>query len=79
VTLQNDGDTLAFFMEMKITGSESGKILTPVFWDDNYISLPPHTKRVLHARFPEGEAPALKLQGWNVKFNNSADVRGIQL
>jgi exo-1,4-beta-D-glucosaminidase len=68
VTLANTGDTLAFFIEMKIVGAQSRQILTPVFWDDNYISLPPHTQRVFHARFPKGEAPELKLQGWNVTF-----------
>ena len=68
VTLNNPGDTLAFFIEMKMVGAKSGQMLTPVFWDDNYISLPPHTKKVLHVRFPEGEAPELKVEGWNVKF-----------
>ena len=68
VTLTNLGDTLAFFIEMKIAGAKSQQSLTPVFWDDNYISLPPHATKVFHVTFPEGEQPELKLQGWNVKF-----------
>ncbi len=68
VTLKNTGDTLAFFIEMRIVGRKSQQLLTPVFWDDNYVSLPPHATRTFHARFPTGEQPELKLQGWNVKF-----------
>ena len=68
VTLTNPGDTMAFFIEMRVVGEKSQKSLTPVFWDDNYISLPPHTSRVFHARFPDGTAPELKLRGWNVNF-----------
>jgi exo-1,4-beta-D-glucosaminidase len=70
VTLQNTGDTLAFFIEMRIVGTQSQQSLTPVFWDDNYISLPPHTTKVLRAHFPSGEKPELKLRGWNVKFED---------
>jgi exo-1,4-beta-D-glucosaminidase len=75
VTLDNASDTLAFFIEMKIVGAKTGQILTPVFWDDNYVSLPPHTRKVFHAHFPGGETPELKLQGWNVKFDNVSGGR----
>ncbi len=75
VTLTNPSDTLAFFIELKIVGQESGQILTPVFWDDNYISLPPHSSRTLHARFPTGEPPQLKIRGWNAQFADIAAQR----
>ena len=68
VTLKNTGDTLAFFIEMRIVGARSQQSLTPVFWDDNYVSLPPHTTKIFHAHFPNGEKPELKLRGWNVNF-----------
>ena len=67
VTLTNAGNSLAFFIEMKIVGKKSQRSLTPVFWDDNYISLPPHATRTFHTEFPKGEKPELELQGWNVK------------
>ena len=70
VTLTNTGNILAFFIEMRIVGAKSQQSMTPVFWDDNYISLPPHTAKIFHAHFPDGEKPKLKLQGWNVKFEN---------
>jgi len=71
VTLTNTGDTLAFFIEMRIVGTKSQQSLTPVFWDDDYISLPPHATKTFHAHFPDEETPELKLQGWNVKFENT--------
>ncbi len=71
VTLRNNGDTLAFFVEMRIVGAQSQQSLTPVFWSDNYVSLPPHTTKVFHAHFSKGEKPVLKLRGWNVKFTGN--------
>ena len=68
IVLNNTSDSLAFFTEMRIVGTKSQQSLTPVFWDDNYISLPPHATKVFHARFPDSETPELKLQGWNVQF-----------
>ncbi len=75
VTLKNTGDTLAFFIEMRIVGRKSQQSLTPVFWDDNYVSLPPHATRTFHAHFPGGQKPELKLQGWNVKFQSAGTAR----
>lgn len=68
VTLTNASDSLAFFIEMRIVGEKSQQSLTPVLWDDNYISLPPHGIKTFHADFPDGQSPELKLRGWNVKF-----------
>lgn len=79
VTLTNTGDTLAFFIELKMVGATSRRILTPVFWDDNYVSLPPHSRRVLHVQFPKNEPPNLILQGWNVRFNNATNSNSVQL
>ena len=79
VTLTNTGDTLAFFVEMRIVGQKSQQSLTPVFWDDNYISLPPHATKTFHTHIqviPAGETTVeLELQGWNVKFENVTDER----
>jgi exo-1,4-beta-D-glucosaminidase len=71
ITLTNETDRLAFFIEMRIVNAKSQQILLPIFWDDNYISLPPHAKKTFHAQFPDRESPDLKLQGWNVKFETA--------
>jgi exo-1,4-beta-D-glucosaminidase len=71
VTLTNTGDHLAFFMEMRLVDAKSSRTLLPVIWDDNYVSLPPHTQKTFHARLlglARGEKPALRAQGWNVRF-----------
>lgn len=71
ITLTNRSDHLAFFIEMRVVDKKSQESLTPVFWDDNYISLPPHATRAYFALLPAGSGPAeLKLQGWNVRFGN---------
>ncbi|HEY0590195.1 MAG TPA: glycoside hydrolase family 2 protein, partial [Thermoanaerobaculia bacterium] len=70
VTLHNPGPTLAFFVELEVAGSRSGTLATPVFWDDNYVSLAPGETRTIRASVParalNGEAPALRWQGINV-------------
>jgi exo-1,4-beta-D-glucosaminidase len=71
VTLANTGNTLAFFIEMRIVGAKSQQTLLPVFWSDNYVSLPPGAKRTYQAHIPAvpgGEEPEPRLRGWNVKF-----------
>jgi exo-1,4-beta-D-glucosaminidase len=68
IHLQNMGDSLAFFMEMKIVGAKSRHSLTPVIWSDNYVSLPPHSDESYVASFPAGEKADLILTGWNVAF-----------
>lgn len=68
VDLKNPGDALAFFIELRIVGKKSGQTLAPVFWNDNYVSLPPHTENSYIANFPDRETPELKLNGWNAEF-----------
>ena len=70
VTLENPSDKLAFFIELNVYGTESGRSVLPIFWDDNYISLLPGETREIRARFSkedlEGETPAFRFSGWNV-------------
>ncbi|HVU08535.1 MAG TPA: glycoside hydrolase family 2 TIM barrel-domain containing protein [Verrucomicrobiae bacterium] len=70
VTLENSSNTLAFFIEMRIVDKKSQQSLTPVFWDDNYVSLPPHAVKTFHALIPASGQLELKLNGWNVKFES---------
>jgi exo-1,4-beta-D-glucosaminidase len=70
VTLTNESDHLAFFIEMRVVGDKSQETLLPVYWDDNYVSLPPHASRAYVALIPPSnrrENPELRVQGWNVK------------
>jgi len=73
VTLENPGDFIAFFIEMNISGEESGQTVLPVFWDDNYISLLPGETRKIQASFAlkdtENDKPVLRVWGWNIEQN----------
>lgn len=41
INIHNDGDETAFFTRLKIAGDESGKLVLPVFFSDNYFTLFP--------------------------------------
>ncbi|MGH9362331.1 MAG: hypothetical protein ACRD2T_10485, partial [Thermoanaerobaculia bacterium] len=71
VTLENPGPRLAFFVELAVVGSTSGRLAAPIFWDDNYLSLAPGERREVHGTFPAhalpaGERPVFRYQGINV-------------
>jgi exo-1,4-beta-D-glucosaminidase len=69
VTLYNNSDKLAFFIEMKIVDKKTGKSYLPIYWTDNYISLLPHSKRNITGTFrmPDHKhLPKLIINGWNV-------------
>ena len=71
LTLTNRSDVIAFFIELKLVGEQSGKTILPVLWDDNYLSLLPGESRTLTAAVASaalaGERPVARLSGWNVK------------
>ncbi len=60
VVLTNTGDRLAFFIEIRLVGAESQQTLLPVFWSDNYVSLPPGGKRLTGAHSRIGRPPAAR-------------------
>jgi exo-1,4-beta-D-glucosaminidase len=70
VELENPSDAIAFFIEMNVYGTASGRSVLPIFWDDNYVSLLPGETREIRARFSkedlDGETPAFRFSGWNV-------------
>lgn len=73
VTLSNPGPHLAFFLELEVAGRQSGALATPIFWEDNYVSLAPGETRTVRGTVParalNGEDPALRWQGINVGGN----------
>ncbi len=75
--LRNEGDSLAFFVELRAVDAATGATLLPVRWDDNYVSLLPGEERELTARFRAGDGPAgggvrLDWSGWNVAPGSAA-------
>lgn len=69
LALTNTTDQIAFFLELELVKDRTGEPVLPVFWNDNYISLLPHERRVLRVRFAQadlqGEKPRVTLTGWN--------------
>jgi len=67
-TLHNTGDTIAFFIELKVSKKKNGETILPVFWEDNYVSLLPGETRTIEATFPAIKNPVvLTINGWNLK------------
>ncbi|UCH64083.1 MAG: beta galactosidase jelly roll domain-containing protein [Fidelibacterota bacterium] len=71
VSISNPDNHIAFCIELQIVGEESGEVVLPVFWEDNYISLLPGESRQLQAHFSardlKDDRPKLAVTGWNVK------------
>jgi len=65
--LDNQSTTLAFQLRGAIR-TQSGGLIAPVFWSDNWIELTPGESRTLTALLPENAdaAPIVQLEGWNV-------------
>jgi exo-1,4-beta-D-glucosaminidase len=66
--LDNSSSVLAFQVHAAVR-TQSGGLIAPVFWSDNWIELDPGESRTLTATLPEdaGVSPVVELEGWNVK------------
>lgn len=73
ITVSNSTEKLAFFIELMATKKCDGTSILPVFWSDNYISLPPDESKVLNLKFYAkdlgNDEPIIKIQGVNLKEN----------
>ncbi len=71
VDLENPTPSLAFQVELNVYKGDSGEVVLPIFWDDNYVSLLPGEKRKIRGFFAledlGGAEPELKIRGWNVQ------------
>ncbi|MCK5135439.1 MAG: hypothetical protein KAR19_06585 [Bacteroidales bacterium] len=68
--IENPSSSLAFSINPKILGKDSGDPILPIYWEDNYFSLLPKEKRKVKVEFNpnnlNGEIPILKIDGWNI-------------
>ena len=73
VDLANSGSVAAFFIRMKVIRATDGEMITPVFFDDNYIVLLPGEKKsiqvdVTGVNDEERNTPLLlHLEGFNLQ------------
>jgi exo-1,4-beta-D-glucosaminidase len=72
ITITNPSNAVAFMVHVRVIRCDDRQDVTPILWDDNYISLLPGEKRTLSATFARGDTAgvaskiALVLDGWNV-------------
>jgi exo-1,4-beta-D-glucosaminidase len=68
--LMNTSDKLAFFIEAELADGAKGDAVTPVFWSDNYVSIPPKETKVIKVKYYKkdlkGSTPAIRIQGYNL-------------
>lgn len=67
VHLQNSSATLAFQVRAAAR-TQSGGLIAPVLWSDNWIELAPGDSTMLTAELPDGapQDPVIQVDGWNV-------------
>jgi len=66
VEIINNSDKIAFLINLKLIEKESGEIILPVFWEDNFINLLAGEKRTITAGFDSAKASELIVEGWNL-------------
>lgn len=66
VKLENSSTGLAFQVNAAVR-TQSGELIAPELWSDNWIELAPGEKRMLIALLPESgaEAPTVQIGSWN--------------
>lgn len=71
VKIKNTSNVVAFFIDVKAKGKVSGKLMVPVLWNDNYISLLPGEERELEATILNADVlndePVVNIEGWNIE------------
>ncbi len=68
IDLENTSNTIAFFLRIFLIGEKTEKIITPVYLNDNYISLLPSERRKITGYIPKKsvtENLIIKVKGWN--------------
>lgn len=69
VNLKNAPSALAFFIRLSLKDAQ-GALLTPVFWQDNYLSIAPSETRTIKCIVPQSakltSPTTLTVSGWNV-------------
>lgn len=67
VTLQNQASVPAFFIRLNLVDGR-GQDITPVAWEDNYVTLFPKETTTLALRFAEeAKGAAIEMSGGNIK------------
>ncbi|MCT4648069.1 MAG: hypothetical protein N4A74_23975, partial [Carboxylicivirga sp.] len=66
--LENSSSQIAFFIEARVIDRATNRMIVPVFWDDNYVSIMPNGTKVLTAKIETELLPDnlnFVVEGWN--------------
>jgi exo-1,4-beta-D-glucosaminidase len=65
--LENTWATVAFQVRAAVR-TQSGDLIAPIFWSDNWVEIVPGETTTLTALLPENErgAPTIQIEGWNI-------------
>ena len=82
VTLRNLSDKIALMAHVQLRRKSSGERILPVFYSENYLSLPPHESKTVTIEAASadlhGDKPLVVLDGWNIDvapvFTSNCDV-----
>lgn len=74
VVIDNSSNTIAFMINMNIIEKESGEVILPVFWEDNFISLLPGEIKTVQAKYRSDVLSELTVEGWNLNNINYAEI-----
>jgi exo-1,4-beta-D-glucosaminidase len=70
VRLDNVSDTIAFFIELRISEQKNGETILPIFWEDNYISLLGGESKSIDAILSTtNDKTVLTINGWNLEVH----------
>lgn len=61
------GNPLAFFNRVSLVDPSTGKRLLPVFFNDNYVSIPSGETKTVRLEYNGKENGDVTVEGWNVK------------
>jgi exo-1,4-beta-D-glucosaminidase len=67
VDIENNSDKIAFLINLKLVEKETGEIILPVFWEDNFISLLAGENRTITVTCKSNIEAEVKVEGWNLK------------
>jgi exo-1,4-beta-D-glucosaminidase len=71
VMLENPTQHLALFVRLALKQGDDGNEISPIYWNDNCVTLLPGAKKELTAKFSVqnagDKAPVLVVDGWNAK------------
>jgi len=69
--LENTGSKIAFFIELQLVDKNSGELILPVLWDDNYLSLLGNEKVSISLRVDQvllkNKDIELRVKGYNLE------------